>query len=125
MSDVQINGMSSQALAFVGDAVYSLLIREYLAKTHPDKKNLHKMSVEAVNCKAQSAAAEILLPLLNENEEAVYKRGRNTNTVSSPKNADVADYRRATGVEALFGWLYLRGDNERIELLFDNIKRSL
>lgn len=122
MTDAQISGMSSQALAFVGDAVYSLLVREYLAETHPDKKNLHKMSVEDVNCRAQSAAAEILLPLLDEDEEAVYKRGRNTNSVSSPKNADVADYRRATGLEALFGWLYLHGKNERIEFLFDNLK---
>ena len=117
--------MSPVVLAFIGDAVYSLLVREYLAETHPDRRNLHNMSVADVNCRAQSEAAELLLPLLNEAETAVYKRGRNNTASSSPKNADVTDYRRATGVEALFGWLYLAGEGARLNELFAAIKEKL
>ena len=125
LSAIQLNSLSSQTLAFVGDAVYSLLVREYLAKKFPERKNLHNMSVADVNCKAQSAAAEILIPLLSEKELAVYKRGRNLHSVSSPKRADVVDYRRATGVEALFGWLYLSGCKDRIKELFAAIEETM
>ena len=125
LSREKLNAMPTQALAFVGDAVYSLLVRELLAETHPDRRNLHNMSVAEVNCRAQSEAAELLLPLLTEAETAVYKRGRNNTASSSPKNADVTDYRRATGVEALFGWLYLSGDGARINELFSVIREKL
>ena len=121
LSREKLNAMPTQALAFVGDAVYSLLVREYLAETHPDRRNLHNMSVADVNCHAQSEAAELLLPLLTEAETAVYKRGRNNTASASPKNADVTDYRRATGVEALFGWLYLAGEIDRLRELMYNI----
>lgn len=117
--------MSAQTLAFVGDAVYSLMVREYLAKKFPERKNLHNMSVADVNCHAQSIAAELLIPVLTEKELAVYKRGRNMNSVSSPKRADVVDYRRATGVEALFGWLYLSGNEKRIKELFAVIEETM
>lgn len=125
LSREKLNAMPTQALAFVGDAVYSLLVREYLAESHPERRNLHNMSVADVNCHAQSEAAELLLPLLTEAETAVYKRGRNNTASTSPKNADVTDYRRATGVEALFGWLYLAGEGGRINELFSVIKEKL
>lgn len=121
----QVNAMSAQTLAFVGDAVYSLLVREHLAKKYPGRRNLHVLSVADVNCGAQSAAAELLIPLLSEQELAVYKRGRNNTASSSPKNADVTDYRRATGVEALFGWLWLLGETDRICELFAAISDTL
>lgn len=125
ISGIQLNFMSAQTLAFVGDAVYSLLVREYLAKKFPERKNLHNMSVADVNCHAQSLAAELLIPVMTEKELAVYKRGRNMNSVSSPKRADVVDYRRATGVEALFGWLYLSGNDGRIKELFAVIEETM
>ena len=121
----KLAAMPVQALAFVGDAVYSLLVREYLAEAHPDRRNLHNMSVAEVNCRAQSEAAQLLLPLLSEEEAAVYKRGRNNTASTPPKKAEVTDYRRATGVEALFGWLYLAGKGARVNELFAAIKEKL
>ncbi len=121
----KLAAMPVQALAFVGDAVYSLLVREYLAEAHPDRRNLHNLSVAEVNCRAQSEAAQLLLPLLSEEETAVYKRGRNNTASTPPKKAEVTDYRRATGVEALFGWLYLAGKGERINELFSAVRETL
>lgn len=121
----KLAAMPVQALAFVGDAVYSLLVREYLAEAHPDRRNLHNLSVAEVNCRAQSEAAQLLLPLLSEEEAAVYKRGRNNTASTPPKKAEVTDYRRATGVEALFGWLYLAGKGERINELFSAVRETL
>ena len=121
----KLAAMPVQALAFVGDAVYSLLVREYLAEAHPDRRNLHNLSVAEVNCRAQSEAAQLLLPLLSEEEAAVYKRGRNNTASTPPKQAEVPDYRRATGVEALFGWLYLAGKGERINELFSAVRETL
>ena len=121
----KLAAMPVQALAFVGDAVYSLLVREYLAEAHPDRRNLHNLSVAEVNCRAQSEAAQLLLPLLSEEETAVYKRGRNNTASTPPKKAEVTDYRRATGVEALFGWLYLGGEGARLNELFAAIKEKL
>ena len=125
LSREKLASVPTQALAFVGDAVYSLLVREFLAETHPDRRNLHNLSVAEVNCRAQSEAAELLLPMLTEEETAVYRRGRNNTASTPPKKADVADYRRATGVEALFGWLYLAGDGARVNELFSAIKEKL
>lgn len=116
------NQLSILDLAFVGDAVYGLLVREYLAKggACPVGK-LHARAVGLVCAKAQSAAVGKLLPLLTEQETVVFKRGRNANGVKAPKHTEQADYRRATGLEALFGWLYLSGENDRIYALFEMI----
>jgi ribonuclease-3 family protein len=106
--------LSPQALAFVGDGVYSLLVREYLVcQANRPSGKLHKMSVELVRAETQAAAMEVLLPLLSEAETAVYKRGRNAHTA---RNSE--EYHRATGLEALFGWLYLREEHERLRELF-------
>ena len=110
---------SPLTLAFLGDAVYSLLVRKMLSfeENKPTGK-LHKQSIKYVNAAFQAQMIRELLPLLNENEEAVFKRGRNAHSAHSPKNQDAADYRYATGLEALYGYLYLCGETVRINELF-------
>ncbi len=106
-------------LAFVGDAVFELLVREYLA-SQPEcsQGQLHKKAVEFVRAGAQSASAEKLLGVLTQQELDVFKRGRNAHTSHIPKGATSADYHAATAVEALFGYLYLNGETDRINELF-------
>lgn len=110
---------SPLTLAFLGDAVYSLLVRQMLSfeENKPTGK-LHKQSIKYVNAAFQAQMIRELLPLLNENEEAVFKRGRNAHSAHSPKNQDATDYRYATGLEALYGYLYLCGETARINELF-------
>ena len=106
--------LSPLALAFVGDGVYSLMVRErLLSQANRPVNDLHKISVQAVRAEAQSASMEKLIPFLTEEEEAVYKRGRNAHTARSG-----ADYHRATGLECLFGYLYLAGRIDRVRELF-------
>ena len=106
-------------LAFIGDAVYEMLVREHISLTHdaPAHK-LHNLCVSYVNAGSQHRAAEAILPMLTEDETDIVKRGRNANKVTSSRNADPADYRAATGLEALFGFLYLTGEHQRIRDLF-------
>ena len=112
--------LSTAALAFIGDGVYSLLVRERLSCSgHWNADTLHKRAVETVRCDAQSAAAARVLDNLTETERAVYMRGRNTHTSHIPKSAAVSDYRSATGLEALMGYVYLTGDEQRLRELFD------
>lgn len=112
--DIDLHTLSPLALAFVGDGVYSLMVRErLLSQANRPVNDLHKMAVQAVRAEAQSAAMEKLLPLLTEEEEAVFKRGRNAHTARSG-----ADYHRATGLESLFGYLYLAGRIDRVRELF-------
>lgn len=114
--------LSSLNLAFVGDGVYELLVREHLAALGSmPMGRLHRMAVAMVCAQAQSDAAELLLPLLTKEEEAVYRRGRNSSSAGVPRHSDPAQYRRATGVEALFGWLYLMGQVDRVNELFARI----
>ena len=114
--------LSPQTLAFVGDTVYELLVREYLARqAQRPVGELNRRKVKLVNCEAQSEALRGLLPVLDEEELAVYKRGRNAFTKNTPKNSSVADYHNATGLEALFGFLYLSDKLERLRELFDII----
>lgn len=111
--------LSPLDLAFVGDGVFDLLCRELLLRggSCPVKK-LHQRKTELVNCQAQARALEKLWPGLSEEERAVALRGRNAHVGHVPKNADIADYHGATALEALFGWLYLRGDIDRARELF-------
>ena len=112
--------LSSLTLAFVGDGVYELLVRKKIVETgNMPPKKLNARKVEMVRASAQAAVYEGLEPLLEEEEREVLKRGRNAHTGSVPKNAQMADYHKATGVEALFGFLYLKGDWERLYFLFD------
>lgn len=110
------NEMPGLALAYIGDAVWEILIRRHLLASGEMKPNsLHKMATCYVNAKAQSKALHLILGTLSEEEAAVMKRGRNAKSGSAPKNADMIDYRHATGFEALIGYLYLQGRYERIQ----------
>ena len=114
-----INRISSLSLAHVGDAVYELLIRSWLCKKEPGRvSDIHAHTVEYVNASAQAAAAERILNVLNEQERGVFKRGRNAKVNSVPHNSTIAEYHYSTGLETLFGWLYLNGEEKRIEELF-------
>ena len=119
MTEKEINGMSSLALAHMGDAVFELQVRTMLCTGGLSVNgNLHRETVARVCAPAQAEFAERILPLLTEEEAAIYKRGRNAHVHSIPKNATASQYGKATGVEALFGWLHLMGRQERIEELF-------
>lgn len=110
---------SPLVLAYIGDAVFEIMVREKLVlRANMPVNRLHKMTVGHVCASAQSAAMEILLEQLSEEETEIYKRGRNANGNHVPKNANPQEYRRATGLEALFGYLYLKGSVERIRELF-------
>lgn len=112
--------LSPLTLAFVGDGVYELLVRKKIVETgNMPPKKLNARKVEMVRASAQAAVYDGLEPLLEEEEREVLKRGRNAHTGSVPKNAQMADYHKDTGVEALFGFLYLKGDWERLYFLFD------
>ena len=114
-----INNISMLGLAHIGDGVYELLTRTMLCSDGNKKvTELHKKSVAIVNAPAQAAAMERLLPHLTADELAIYKRGRNAKVNSVPQKADIGQYHAATGLEALFGWLYLQGRIERINDLY-------
>lgn len=105
-------------LAYIGDAVYELTVRLHLCRLSSAKSGaLHRRSVQLVRATAQAAAARQLLPLLTEEETAIFRRGRNSQPGSMPKNAEPADYLAATGFEALVGYLYLKGDTSRLDSL--------
>lgn len=125
MDDRTLNSMPTLNLAFIGDGVYDLLVREYLV-THSSSHvgELNKLKVGMVNCKSQAAYMQLLLDELTEEETAVYKRGRNTKVNSASKHSTLSDYHMATGLETLFGWLYLKGRQERINELFTLIIRK-
>lgn len=111
--------MNPLVLAFLGDAVYELCARHFMVeKENCPVGELHQKTVGIVNAAAQSAAFFQMEKRLTEEERSIYKRGRNANSQSSPKHADIIDYRRATGLEALFGYLFLKGEFDRIQELF-------
>lgn len=118
MDAIQLN---PSVLAFVGDGVYGLLVREKLADTNRRSGDLHSLSVRFVNATAQSKAYEIIKDDLDETEISVFKRGRNLHTNNNPKNSSKAEYHTATGLEALFGYLHLSGRQERAKALFEKI----
>ena len=110
-----IISFSPLTLAYIGDAVYEIVIRTIIVeKGNAPVNKLHHKASSLVKAVAQKDAMEKILPLLTEEEEAVYKRGRNAKSYTSAKNASVIDYRIATGFEALMGFLYLMGRNERM-----------
>ncbi len=113
--EVDVRTVSPLALAFVGDGVYEMMVRERLVcLANRPPRELHREAVKLVRAEAQAEAMERLMPILTEKEQAVYKRGRNAHTA---RNSD--DYHRATGLETLFGYLYLSGDIARVRELFD------
>lgn len=114
---------NSQKLAFIGDAVYSLYVRNKVVLNNSCKTNeLHKLTSNVVKACGQSEFVENILQYLNEFEMEVYKRARNYKTANIAKNAKVNDYKRATGLEAIIGYLYLCGNIERINEIFGFMK---
>ena len=108
IEDKDIRSFSPLTLAYIGDAVYEIVIRTIIVeKGNAPVNKLHHKASSLVKAVAQKAAMEKILPLLTEEEEAVYKRGRNAKSYTSAKNASVIDYRIATGFEAFMGFLYL------------------
>lgn len=113
-------------LAHIGDGVFELLVRTFLCvHKNSSNANLHKLTVRFVSAPAQAEFVDRLLPQLNEEELALYKRGRNSHVHSIPKNATGGQYAKATGLETLFGALYLLGRQARIEELFSPIMEEL
>ena len=114
-----ISGMSGVTLAYIGDAVIELLIREALIRFGvTDTGRLSAAAQKLVCAKTQSEIVEALLPSLSEEEAAAYRLGRNHHISSKPKKATVAEYSRATGLEAVFGYLHISGNAERVRALF-------
>ena len=117
---------NSLSLAYVGDAVYELLVRQYLLESGlAVNGTMHKRAKDFVSAHAQSMILETLSDALTDDEKAVVRRGRNAKSHSHPKNADLSEYHNATGFEALWGYLHLAGDSERITELFDIIKKTV
>ena len=116
--------LSPSVLSFVGDAVYGLYVRTYLAEVNRPSGELHKLSVKLVNATAQAEAFRLIEGELSEKELSVFKRGRNFHTGNTPKNSTGGEYHTATGLETLFGFLYLSGENDRAKQLFDIIWKN-
>lgn len=119
MSEQDVNKISMLGLAHVGDAVYELLYRSKLCSDgHLSVAELHRLTVAFVRAESQAEAAYKITPLLSPEELSVYKRGRNAKVNSVPHSANIGQYHAATGLESLFGWLYLLGRTGRINELF-------
>ena len=119
MDKQQIDAISNLGLAHIGDGVYEILCRSYLcAKGGQTVKRLHKESVELVKAPTQAKFADKILPVLTEEEAAYYRRGKNAHSHAAPKSATPQEYAKATGLETLFGALYLAGKTDRLNELF-------
>ena len=120
LSEREANAYSPLSLAFLGDSVYDTLVREYLLrKANMPVAKLHSAKIRLVCAEFQSDAYDVLSEKLTEHELSVLKRGRNATGNTVPKHADAVQYRRATAIECLFGYLYITGQNERISQLFE------
>ncbi|MBQ7778690.1 MAG: ribonuclease III [Oscillibacter sp.] len=119
MTADQLRSISAIGLAHMGDAVFEVLVRGWLcAHGKATGKGLHQATIRLVRAESQAEKAERILPILTEEELAVYKRGRNAQVHSIPAHASRAQYSAATALECLFGWLWLKGDRERANELF-------
>ena len=121
MSDKQINikEISTEALAYLGDSVLEIRVREKLVRLGiSGSGGLNRASLAYVKASEQAAAMHRIIPMLSEEEAKVYKRGRNMSGGNVPKSATMSEYRAATGMEVLFGYLHLTGQSERIDELF-------
>lgn len=120
MQESRVLALNVLSLAYVGDAVHSLYVRRKLLESLDIKaETLHEMTSLQVKASAQAALAEKLLPTLSETELSVFKRGRNSSPHHKAKNQTSADYRKATGLEAVFGYLYLTGQQQRLLTLLE------
>ncbi len=122
MSLKEVNAMSALALAHIGDGVFELLVRTKLClEGGTTNHRLHRDTVKLVKATAQAEFIEKLLPLLTQEEQGFYRRGRNAKPHGLPKNVSAGQYAKATGLEALFGALYLLGQRERVLELFGSL----
>ncbi len=116
INNIDIQTVSAQTLAFIGDAVYNVYIRSYLTSRSTSKSGiLHRQSIKYVSAKGQAYTIDKIMDMLTEEEISMYKRGRNTNIASVSKNVDVIEYKKATGFECLIGYLYVKKDNARLD----------
>lgn len=116
----EIRAVSNLGLAHVGDCVYELMVRSWLCiHGKATNRGLHKAAVKYVAAPAQAKAAEKIIPILSDEEADVFRRGRNANPHTVPKSASREEYQTATAVEALFGYLWLKGETERLNALFE------
>ncbi|MCR4849668.1 MAG: ribonuclease III [Lachnospiraceae bacterium] len=123
LKEVDIRTYSPLSLAYIGDCVFDLVVRSYVVgKGNTSNNNLHRETTRYVSARAQSVMADDLINEMTEEELAVYKRGKNSKTASGAKNASPTEYHKATGIEALMGYLYLTGQTERMVAL---IKRGM
>ncbi len=121
LSEEDIVMLSPLQLAYIGDAVYELLVRTYLLKQKTPVKKLHNANISYVKAEAQASIVHKLEDSLREKEKRIVKKGRNAKSKTVPRNAKLIDYKYATGFEALFGYLYLTEQDERIDELFEKI----
>ena len=118
----QISGLSNLALAHLGDGVYELMVRSYLClHGKSTNKGLHRATVALVSAPAQAQLARKITEELTEEEQAVFRRGRNASPHTIPQHASREDYQTATALEALFGYLYLKGNTQRLATLFSRM----
>lgn len=117
-----IDGISALGLAHVGDGVYELMVRSWLClHGKATNKGLHRATVTYVSAPAQARRVQKILPMLTEEEQEVFRRGRNSRTAAVPKGASVGEYHAATAQEALFGYLWLKGRTDRLNELFEKM----
>ena len=126
MDQKQVSAISNLGLAHIGDGVFELLTRSWLcAHERLTVGRMHKDTISLVQAKAQARFADKLLPLLSEDEKAYYRRGKNSHVHAVPKSCTPAEYAKATGLEALFGALYLLGRTDRLNELFVTVMEEL
>lgn len=126
MPECKVTGISNLGLAHMGDCVFELLCRSYLCQKGDVRADvLHRDTVAMVRASSQAKFADAMLPLLTEGESAVYRRGKNAHVHAVPKSATPADYAKATGVEALFGYLFLTGQSRRLNDLFAQVMEAI
>lgn len=126
LTEKEAAAYSANILAFYGDSVYEVMVRERVVKEHrTNAGRLHELAVERVRASYQSAAVSVIEPLLDEREADILRRGRNAGGISVPKSAKPSEYRRATALEALFGYLALCGREQRAAELFEAICAAL
>ena len=120
MTKAQIDAISNLGLAHMGDCVYEILCRAYLcAKGSKTVEQLHRETINMVKATSQAKLVDKMLPLLTEEEMAYYRRGKNSHVHAVPKSATPAEYAKATGLEALFGYLFLSGQKDRANEIFN------
>ena len=126
MTKAEIDAISNLGLAHMGDCVYEMLVRAYLcAQGNKTVAQLHKLTITMVKATYQAAFVDKMLPLLTEDEMTYYRRGKNSHVHAVPKSATPAQYAKATGLEALFGYLFLSGKKERANEIFNLVMQEM